>query len=269
VGLVKYIDPEDNKLTADKNNFVFNLLDQPQFREFSFSSLNVVVEVVTGCIQDEVREITLDIIRKNNERIASRINVSKDGHKDTAEIKVILSVLDKIESLKNPIEPVNVLYLVQRSLYYKKLLTLFGHSQAPESIKDFIVKYKIPERYLADGGKELTHLAKEIFDNIKQATTRSLQPQTETDICKEDWEAYHSSDPKDKWAKKDALKKISQLPVSEIEPIETKKRKVSFEDEIQEDSQNETNLSEATSTSPNVILAKQIAKAKQILGFKH
>lgn len=165
-----------------------------------------VAELITKCIEGESAQISLDIRNDNIQGMRVGNPPMGDQEKKAESDRRLLSVLDIMEKMKAPTYGVDLPMLTNRCNYYKPLLYLFGHPQAPEDVSFFLNMDRFPESYKADKNK-IYHLGRDIFDSIKEATARSIRLDSLADITKEEREAAVSLDPKDKWAKKHAIER--------------------------------------------------------------
>lgn len=208
MGLVKYKDLKDNLLTDNRWIFASQIAAKEETKcqdGLDYYLALDVVESITKCIEEESAKIRHEIVRESVIKLNAGLRITEDEEKE--HDKRLLSALDKMKEMQSLDYEVDFPMLKSRSGWYEALLYLFGRTNISEDIAHFIYIEDFPDYYKENNMEKLSNLTKEIFDNIKEATSRSIRLDSLEDITKEEREAAVSIDPSDKWAKINSLKR--------------------------------------------------------------
>lgn len=168
MGLVKYKNIETGELLSSPTLFIKQIGNA--YQPFEQELISLIIEVIRECIIDE-----------------------KVGGSD------LYDALEKMSKLKTNMYPVPE-GLNQISRSYKDLLVLFRN----QNIEGFLKSCNFPEGYAAGREEEVSQMAKDIFDNIRDATERSLGGEATKDELRS---ALKSRDPEQK---KRALEQVNR-----------------------------------------------------------
>jgi hypothetical protein len=199
MGLVKYIDLEDNLLTDNIAKFT-SIIYKKEGRNLDYYLLLRVVELMTKCIEGEFAKIRMDVLREDIWRMGSEDEKQEQNRR-------LLLALEEMEKMTNLSYEVDFPSLKNRSAYYEPLLYFFGRTDISEDISYFININKFPMHYRENNCEKLSALSKEMFANIKEATVRSIRLDSLADLTKEERAFTVSKDPSDKCAKINSRKK--------------------------------------------------------------
>jgi len=224
--LVKYIDLVFGQLINNQETFILQLEKQLKYKDLKYQSLYTIVKIIVECIYGEAHRIDFELADENVKSLEAGEDILfNEKERAIEETKRIISRLHEMESLINdPATPIDLQDLESRSIFYESFLALFKHNQSIISTIDFAEEYSLPAEVVADDGIKLAAIAKEIFANIKQATSRSLIPQSMQDISKEEWVNSVSGS---KYAKARALEKIKTVQQLESSRFESQRLKTS------------------------------------------
>jgi hypothetical protein len=148
----------------------------------------------------------------------------------------LLKALHDIESIKNPTASLELNKAIARSPYYKYLLALFRHPQAPLTFKEVLKECNFRIPWFGSIDDEVYVIAGEVFDNIVSATKRSLLLQSEDDLCKEELLMISSkpTNSYEKFRRRQVIEKLNVISQNQAENnivIDNPTRKVRFSDE--------------------------------------